>query len=229
VTHGRFREDLFYRLHGFPITVPPLAERPEDIPDLVRHFLARFCAEEGKRIRAVAPEAVALLRTYPWPGNVRQLENAVFRAVVLAETDQIGVNEFPQIQAHVASCRDLQDKAPHLGPDDHLLPAIASEQLGLGTLLADGQSLAPPLAATEPGHPNTAPGMLDLLDPQGHVRPLEDIENEAIRFAITHCRGQMSEVARKLRIGRSTLYRKLKDLGFETGPEPDQGEHVASR
>src|SRR5882724_11463427 len=86
VQQGRFREDLFYRLHVFPIAVPSLAERAEDIPDLVRHFLARFSAEEGKRIRAISGEALGLLKAYSWPGNVRQLENAVFRAVVLAET-----------------------------------------------------------------------------------------------------------------------------------------------
>ena len=100
---GRFREDLFYRLHVFPITVPPLRERPEDIPDLVRHFLVRFAAEEGKRIRAVAAEALALLNAHPWPGNVRQLENAVFRAVVLADGDEIGASEFPQLALHSAN------------------------------------------------------------------------------------------------------------------------------
>src|SRR5207302_147873 len=99
VKEGRFREDLFYRLHVFPITVPPLRERPEDIPDLVRHFLVRFNAEEGKRIRVVAADAMALLARCPWPGNVRQLENAIFRAVVLAEGDEIGVDEFPQLAA----------------------------------------------------------------------------------------------------------------------------------
>src|SRR5881628_87975 len=97
VKSGRFREDLFYRLHVFPIAVPPLRERSEDIPHLLRHFLARFAAEEGKRIRAVSAEALALLNTHPWPGNVRQLENAVFRAVVLAEGDEIGMSEFPQL------------------------------------------------------------------------------------------------------------------------------------
>src|ERR1700704_3820343 len=84
VKDGRFREDLFYRLHVFPITVPPLAERPEDISELVRHFLARFAAEEGKRIGRVSGEALALLGAYPWPGNVGQLENAGFRAAALA-------------------------------------------------------------------------------------------------------------------------------------------------
>src|SRR5215217_9408319 len=111
VKHGRFREDLFYRLHVFPLSVPPLAERPEDIPDLVRHFLARISAEEGKRIRAVTPQALALLRAYAWPGNVRQLENAVFRAVVLAEGDEIGIGEFPQIEAQLAGYRELQQQA----------------------------------------------------------------------------------------------------------------------
>ena len=90
VDEGRFRRDLFYRLNVVPMELPPLLKRPEDIPDLVRHFLARFSAEEGKRIRAVSSEAVALLRGFSWPGNVRQLENAVFRAVVLAEGDELG-------------------------------------------------------------------------------------------------------------------------------------------
>src|SRR5712675_2764959 len=97
VMQGRFREDLFYRLHVFPISVPPLAERPEDIPELVRHFLARFAAEEGKRVTGISPEALTLLCAYRWPGNVRQLENAVFRAVVLADGSEIGVLELPQI------------------------------------------------------------------------------------------------------------------------------------
>ena len=102
VKSGRFREDLFYRLHVFPIAVPPLRERAEDIPDLVRHFLARIAAEEGKRVRSISGEALALLGRHRWPGNVRQLENAVFRAVVLAEGDSIGVDEFPQIAAQIA-------------------------------------------------------------------------------------------------------------------------------
>ena len=101
VKAGRFREDLFYRLHVFPITVPPLRERPADIPALSRHFLARFAAEEGKRIRLITPEALRMLAAFHWPGNIRQLENTLFRAVVLAEGDTIGLAEFPQISAQV--------------------------------------------------------------------------------------------------------------------------------
>src|SRR2546430_395563 len=101
VKAGRFREDLFYRLHVFPIAVPTLAERPEDIPELTRHFLIPFAAEEGKRMSRVSGEATARLPRHRWPGNVRQLENAVFRAVVLAEGDEGGIAEFPQIAAQV--------------------------------------------------------------------------------------------------------------------------------
>jgi DNA-binding NtrC family response regulator len=184
VKAGRFREDLFYRLHVFPVTVPPLRRRPEDIPALTRHFLARFAAEEGKRVRAVSAEAMTLLSSFRWPGNVRQLENAVFRAVVLAEAEEIGIDEFPQIAALIEF-----DAAP-------TQPAL-------------------PVVTDWPGDARTAaPATLRLTDPNGHVRPLEEIEREAIRFAIGHHRGQMSEVARRLKIGRSTLYRKLEGLGL---------------
>ena len=103
VKQSRFREDLFYRLHVFPITVPPLRERPADIPALARHFLALFAAEEAKRIRLITPEALQLLRSFRWPGNIRQLENAIFRAVVLADGDSVGVGELPQITAQVSA------------------------------------------------------------------------------------------------------------------------------
>src|SRR5580693_8596957 len=99
VKAGRFREDLFYRLHVFPILVPPLHARSDDIPELVRHFLARISAEEGKRVMTISTAALQLLAAYHWPGNVRQLENAIFRAVVLADGEEVGVNEFPQIAA----------------------------------------------------------------------------------------------------------------------------------
>jgi DNA-binding NtrC family response regulator len=197
VKSGRFREDLFYRLHVFPITVPPLRERSEDIPGLARHFLLRFAAEEGRRVRQLSGEALNLLLAYRWPGNVRQLENTIFRAVVLAEGDEIGVNEFPQIAAQVAA-----------GADAPIVPAPQA-QAGLdGLLLHEGAPTAPPVA-------HAAAGALALLDPAGEVRPLDDIEAEAIKFAIAHYRGQMSEVARRLQIGRSTLYRKLESLNID--------------
>jgi DNA-binding NtrC family response regulator len=219
VKQGRFREDLFYRLHVFPITVPPLCERPEDIPELARHFLARFAAEEGRRVVRLSAEALALLSAYRWPGNVRQLENAVFRAVVLAEGDEVGAQEFPQIASQIAS-------QPMPVPSERPMPEAPMEpevELANAPPLVDDQadlqfgSMAPRMPAAVP-----TPAALALLDPHGEVRPLDEIETEAIRFAVTHYRGQMSQVARRLRIGRSTLYRKLDAMGL--GAENNDGD-----
>jgi|KBSSwiStaDraftv2_1062776.scaffolds.fasta_scaffold41248_3 DNA-binding NtrC family response regulator len=210
VKSGRFREDLFYRLHVFPIAVPPLRERAEDIPDLVRHFLARIAAEEGKVVRAISGEALALLGRHRWPGNVRQLENAVFRAVVMAEDDSIGIDEFPQIAAQIGNPT----------------AAVPASEGFTEALRAPPMIDVPPLAdfGVAPSSPSMH-GTLALLDHHGDVRPLEEIEAEAIRFAIAHYRGQMSEVARRLQIGRSTLYRKLENLGLaERAPEGRKDE-----
>jgi DNA-binding NtrC family response regulator len=200
VKAGRFREDLFYRLHVFPISVPPLRQRAEDIPELARHFLARFAAEEGKPVRGIAPQAMAMLSGHRWPGNVRQLENAIFRAVVLAESEEIGVGEFPQITA--PSAEHNTDTAIKNVPDSPGFASFPSAHVA--------HAAAPPLTMRGPSLP--------LIDSQGEVRALDDIEREVIRFAISHYRGQMSEVARRLQIGRSTLYRKLEGLGL--GGEP---------
>ena len=214
VKAGRFREDLFYRLHVFPITVPPLRERPADIPALCRHFLARFAAEEGKRIRVVASEALRLLSTFPWPGNIRQLENAMFRAVVLAEGDSIGVGEFPQISAQLSAviAGPVQAEVEDALADYRTETAHASAPSPTQPMMP----LMPPLDA------------LPLLDADGDVRPLEEIEAELVRYAISHYRGQMSEVARRLQIGRSTLYRKLEALGLNTGNAEGEPEGVAA-
>jgi len=84
VAAGRFRDDLYYRLDVFPIAVPPLRARPEDVEPLVRHFVARFAARIGRRIDVISDDVLATLRLHPWPGNVRELENLVHRAVILS-------------------------------------------------------------------------------------------------------------------------------------------------
>jgi DNA-binding NtrC family response regulator len=215
VKTGRFREDLFYRLHVFPMTVPPLRERATDIPALARHFLARFAAEEGKRIRLVTPEALRVLTTFHWPGNIRQLENAVFRAVVLAEADTVGLDEFPQIAAQVGNRIAAGEPLPEFLAED-IEAALIPDAFQPA---APASSLARDVAGAE---------ALALLDAEGEVRPLEEVESELIRYAITHYRGQMSEVARRLQIGRSTLYRKLEALGLNDERSEDDSDGVAA-
>src|SRR6195256_3192025 len=103
VKEGHFREDLFYRLHVLPLTIPPLRARREDIPHLLRHFLARFGAEENRSITGISGEAMTHLAQLEWPGNIRQLENAVYRAVVMSDGDQLGLVDFPHGPAHSAA------------------------------------------------------------------------------------------------------------------------------
>jgi DNA-binding NtrC family response regulator len=199
VKNGAFREDLFYRLHVLPLTIPPLRMRREDIPHLLRHFLARFCAEENRNITGISGEAMAHLSQLDWPGNIRQLENTVYRAVVMSEGDQLGLADFPQAAAHPVS-----EGAQH------------------GEPLVVGPPTAPAMVSGNeiPIAPLASPGSLAMLTSAGEVRPLEEMENEIIRFAISHYRGQMSEVARRLKIGRSTLYRKLDEAA---GNHPADG------
>jgi DNA-binding NtrC family response regulator len=89
VAARQFREDLYFRLSVFPITVPPLRDRPEDIPILARHFIERGCRELGKGLLTLAPSALEALSTYAWPGNVRELQNCLERAVILADGETI--------------------------------------------------------------------------------------------------------------------------------------------
>jgi DNA-binding NtrC family response regulator len=187
---GRLREDLYYRINVFPVSIPPLRARREDIGRLARRLCARFAAAEGKRIRGLCAEAEALLCAYDWPGNVRQLENAVFRAVVLAGGDELTVAEFPQIAARVNGF-------------DVRIPPAPLPGAGQGERERE-------LIRVEVRDPN----VLALLDECGNARPLDQLEAEAIRFALFHYRGQMSAAARGLGIGRSTLYRKLKEHGL---------------
>ena len=204
VKDGKFREDLYYRLNVFPIWVPPLKERTEDVIDLANHFLARFSAEEGKRIVAIAPQAQALLKAYAWPGNVRQLENAVFRAVVLADGSELTVDEFPQIAAHVEGFEATIPPAP----------APMSKPAYTGPALLGAEDRIPQTIEVRPSDGASALG-IPAVTADGDIRPLEEIEADMIRLALGRYRGHMTEVAKKLKIGRSTLYRKMQEYGLE--------------
>jgi DNA-binding NtrC family response regulator len=173
VEAGRFREDLYYRLNVVQVTIPPLRERLGDVPALARHLLARIAQQPGLRPLGITDDALALLVQYDWPGNVRQLQNALFRAAVLCEGAALTRADFPQIAA-------LGDRRTGV----------------IGSAAASG-------------------GGVTLFRPDGNLRPLEDIEADVIRLAIGHYRGRMTEVARRLGIGRSTLYRKLGELGID--------------
>ena len=205
VKQGKFREDLYYRLNVFPIWVPPVRDRIDDVPDLAMHFLTQFAAEEGKRIAGFTDEAMDLLVAYNWPGNVRQLENAVFRAVVLADGPQLTVAEFPQIAAHVE------------GFDAEIPPAPMLEKRPIytGPAVIGASDKIP--QTVEVGSSSGSKGSIGIaaVSENGEIRSLEEIEADMIRLALGRYRGHMTEVAKRLKIGRSTLYRKMRDYGLE--------------
>jgi DNA-binding NtrC family response regulator len=172
VEAGRFREDLYFRLNTVHVNIPPLRDRKGDIPALARHLLARIAKQPGLRSLGVTETAMELLVNYSWPGNVRQLQDVLFRAAVLCDGDALTKADFP----HIA--RQAQ-------------PRLPSTQAAS----ADGAGVT-------------------LYEADGHLRALNAIEADIIRLAIGHYRGRMTEVARRLGIGRSTLYRKLAELGI---------------
>lgn len=199
---GAFREDLYYRLNVFPIYVPPLRERAEDMTVLVNHFIARLSAEAGKRVVGISQPALDMLKAYNWPGNIRQLENAVYRAVVLCDGAYLEIADFPQIVAQTAGRADalrMTESLPTPSAPVHIDQATARvREAEKGEAVPDR-----------------------FLDTKGEVTALADLERDLIVFALRHYGNRMSRVARALGIGRSTLYRKLREYGLDDGIESE--------
>nr|WP_277620376.1 sigma-54 dependent transcriptional regulator [Kordiimonas lacus] len=184
VAAGAFREDLFYRLNVYPIHLPPLRDRKTDIPALTEHFLDQIAAMEDMARKQVSMDALRLLENYDWPGNIRQLQNALFRAVILSDGDMLTPSDFPHLQP-VAGTLPVQ-------PTVHAAPPAAIQ-----TPLGDSMLLA-------------------LESSDGHIRQFNELEADIIRKALERYDGKMAEVARRLGIGRSTLYRKVAEYGLDT-------------
>ena len=122
IRQGKFREDLFYRLNVITLSVPPLRDRPEDVPELTQHFLKIYAARAGKEIAQIDDEALLALREYQWPGNVRELENAVERAVVVADGSILAVDDLPA---------EVTQGAAAAGPSSHLDTPSGSADWGM--------------------------------------------------------------------------------------------------
>lgn len=165
VEEGRFRRDLFYRLSVFPIKLPPLRERREDIHLLVLHFLDKYKQKTGRFVAGISKDAMQALTNYDWPGNVRELENAIERAVIIASGREINLEDLPE---------NIRQKAPK--------PQYLDQE-------------------------DTA--SLKIYFPSS----LEEIEKKVIEKALEYTRGDKSQASKLLKIGRNTLYRKLKQHG----------------
>ncbi len=209
VKAGAFREDLFYRLNICPIWLPPLRRRCEDIPGLARGFMRAFALETGRRIDALNPEAAELLGRYDWPGNLFELEREVYRAVLLADERELAPRHFPRVQALAAlpepAARPRVAAKRVRTPERRAPPRKSGEALIEGmpmtTLISEGGAVSVGIPA---------------LTERGEVRSLEEVEADMIRLALGRYRGSMTEAARRLGIGRSTLYRKIREFGLDS-------------
>jgi two-component system repressor protein LuxO len=181
VRAGRFREDLYYRLHVIPVPLPPLRDRGDDVLALAEAFLAKSAAEEGKRFQRFDTEARATLLRHTWPGNVRELENAIRTAVVLHDGEVVTAAMLPAT-VREGGAKPAPAPAPPLPPPEP--PKVQA---------------APPL--TLPVEPRA-------VESTKRIRPLADTEREAIEEAVRLCGGNIAKAAAFLGISPSTLYRK---------------------
>jgi DNA-binding NtrC family response regulator len=186
VQAGRFREDLFYRLHVVPIVMPPLRERGEDVIEIAELLLARFAREEGKAFKRLSKPVRDALSSYPWPGNVRQLENVLRHAIVLHDGEEITLDMLPasilaRDEAGAGALRSRLNIALDEEAGEHRSPGPADEQ----DEVALRDTLRRLVGAT-----------------------LADIEREFIEATIIECKGSIPRAARLLDVSPSTLYRK---------------------
>ena len=163
VQAGRFREDLYYRLHVVPCGMPPLRDRDDDVVLLARHFLALYAAEEGKSFGDFAPDAVAALTRHAWPGNIRELQNVLRNVVLFHDGDSVTAAMLARLDAAGQPRRPMMPAAPHLVAQSSSKPA---------------------------------------------VKPLWQVEKEAIEQALAQCGGNVPRAAALLEINPSTIYRR---------------------
>lgn len=183
VAAGRFREDLFYRLHVIPIHMPPLRERGRDVPLIAHKYLEAYAAEEGRRFARFDPECEVILASYPWPGNVRELQNVIRNVVVLNEGETVTADMLPP-SVRLSAAADRRAAPPSADFEDAAVGGV------------------PEAAAPE------------------HIRPLAEVEREAIERAIRICGGNIPRAAHFLGVSASTLYRKKQSWEGKGQPAP---------
>lgn len=191
VRAGRFREDLFYRLHVVPIHLPPLRERRDDVIEIAESFLVRFSREEGKAFRRLGAEATALFRAMRWPGNVRQLQNVIRNIVVLNDGEEVAPHMLPQ---------GLRESEAIAAPSASTVQNDASPPLYV-------PPQAQPSQVQTNGHANGHASLADRVAPLvGET--LADVEKTFIEATIDKFDGSIPRAARALDLSPSTLYRK---------------------
>ncbi len=202
IAHGRFREDLYYRLNVFPLLIPPLRERPDDIVPLARHFLAGHARHAGRQIR-FSSEAEALLRRHNWPGNVRELENTTQRALILTQGDTISAETLRLCLPH------LQDGSDGCNSRNE---GNSPEPFAATGMLAALPDAARSFTAANSAAPTAS------VNPASHPANMRDFEREHILATLREMGGSRKKTVEKLGISERTLRYKLqqyREEGYE--------------
>ena len=187
INQGLFREDLFYRLNVVPLRLPPLRERSEDIPDLIRHFFKQG-ADEGLQIKRISNGGIELMKRYAWPGNVRELENLIRRLAALYPQDEIS--------------------AEIIGAELHAGESLPQSD---GAVLPEGLSISQAVEHCLQRYFALFKG--DLPPPGLYQRVLAEVEYPLILASMTATRGNQIKAADLLGVNRNTLRKKIRDLG----------------
>jgi Nif-specific regulatory protein len=195
IQRNEFREDLFYRLNVVPIEIPPLRKRKEDLPGLISHFLNKLCRDLGTDPRRLDPNVLELFTRYPWPGNIRELEATLHRALVLTPGDVLSERDFPWIQ-----------ESPLLGQGTPVP----------GTGAKDGP------AGTSANNKGLFVDLEKPLDAGGYEEILNSVEKELIERALTESKGKIRDAARRIGLARNTLKSKMAKYGLR-GQDEEKG------
>lgn len=231
VAEGRFREDLFHRLHVIRLRLPPLRERREDIPELVRFFLGRSATSLGVEVKQLSPEAITLVAAQPFPGNVRQLENLCHWLSVMAPSQWVEAQDLPPEmrppaeglgaqQGHGSQDRGSQPVGMAVMPG--MLPKVESNLPSAKPAIHEAspapewsELLSRAVSASFSGQPDEA------VAPAGRMSEWSrTFEQVVFGAALKHTRGRRIEAAHLLGVGRNTITRKILELGLEdVGPD----------
>ncbi|EIQ1512616.1 sigma-54-dependent Fis family transcriptional regulator [Vibrio parahaemolyticus] len=211
VEEGRFREDLYYRVHVVPIDMPPLRERGSDIVTLAKHFLTTYAKEDKKKFSNIDTEAQHVIKHYEWPGNVRQLQNIIRNIVVLNNDEKVTVAHLPaqltqkKTQARTVTPVHVESSSPSSNLNGHNAPAMQTQPIEPVQLVQEvpAQQTQPTVGVETPSH-----SLSPYFNADGSIRPMWQVEREAIQNAIAYCDGNVLNAAVMLELSPSTVYRK---------------------
>lgn len=211
VEEGRFREDLYYRVHVVPIDMPPLRERGSDIVTLAKHFLTTYAKEDKKKFSNIDTEAQHVIKHYEWPGNVRQLQNIIRNIVVLNNDEKVTVAHLPaqltqkKTQARTVTPVHVESSSPSSNLNGHNAPAMQTPPIEPVQPVQEvpAQQTQPTVGVETPSH-----SLSPYFNADGSIRPMWQVEREAIQNAIAYCDGNVLNAAVMLELSPSTVYRK---------------------